>query len=78
MMERERPANLYRSGAVLESIQYILVAMHSPSFRRSLKDNIIVCADYRIGFLEYSALRVAGFVHTILVQISCLTSYAGC
>jgi hypothetical protein len=46
--------------------------------RHSLKDNIIVCADIRTSFVEYSALHVAGFVHTILVLVGCSLSFAGC
>jgi hypothetical protein len=76
--ERERSANLYSSGAVLKSIQYVPVAIRSPLSRHSLKDNIIVCADIRTSFVEYSALHVAGFVHTILVHISCLVSSIRC
>jgi hypothetical protein len=76
--ERERSANLYSSGAVLKSIQYVPVAIRSPLSRHSLKDNIIVCADIRTSFVEYSALHVAGFVHTILVLVGCSLSFAGC
>jgi hypothetical protein len=76
--ERERPANLYSSGAVLCSMQYVLMARRSPSLRRSLKDNIMVDTDSRTSFREYSALRAAGFVHTTLVQISCFMSCIRC